>query len=141
MRRRLGALLLFVAAAACAAAAPEAPPPPQVSAAELALGERVYRRCYGCHALEPGRNSPAGPSLHAIVGKPIASEAGFNYSPALRRFAEHNGRWFPALLDAFLADPAAIAPGTEMGFPGLPDGAERRALILWLESRRTGGES
>ena len=134
MRRAIGFIAL-AGAAACAAPTPSAPPP-STSAAELALGERVYRRCYACHALEPGRNTPAGPTLYGIVGKPIAAESSFNYSPALRRFAEHNGRWFPLLLDQFLADPEAAAPGTEMGFPGLDDPAERQALIAWLESRR-----
>ena len=32
--------------------------------------ERLYRQhCYACHALEPGRNTPAGPNLHGIVGR------------------------------------------------------------------------
>ena len=118
-------------AAACAA--PASPPlPDEAKAAELALGERVYRQCYACHALEPGRNTPAGPTLHAIVGRPIAAEPGFNYSPALRRLAGRHQGWSPDLLDRFLADPAAMAPGTEMGFSGLARPAERQALIAWL---------
>jgi cytochrome c len=134
--RRIGAAAVALAGlAACAAAAPPDAPAQPPSASTLALGEQVYRRCYACHALEPGRNTPAGPTLHDIVGKPIAAESGYNYSPALRRFAEHNGRWFPSLLDHFLADPQAAAPGTEMGFPGIDDPAERQALIAWLESR------
>ena len=135
MKRSVGVLALL-GVAACAAPAARQPSLPAATAAELALGERVYRRCHACHALEPGRNTPAGPTLFGIVGKPIAAESNFNYSPALRRFAEHNGRWFPPLLDQFLADPEAAAPGTEMGFPGLDDPAERQALIAWLESRR-----
>ena len=111
-----------------ASAAACAPAPPQ----QVALGERLYRQCYACHALEPGRNTPAGPTLHAIVGRPVAAEPGFDYSPALRRLAAARGRWTTDLLDRFLADPAAVAPGTEMGFVGLHDAAERRALIAWL---------
>lgn len=136
--KRAAALLALAGAAACAAQAPDSPPARQASAAELALGERIYRRCYACHALEPGRNTPAGPTLHNIVGRPIAAEPGFNYSPPLRRFAEHNGRWSPMLLDRFLADPAAAAPGNEMGFLGIDDASDRRALIAWLESPRDG---
>ena len=92
---------LFFAGVACA------------PAAEPGLGERLYAQCYACHALEPGANTPAGPTLHAIVGRPIAAEAGFNYSPALRRLAARNQRWTPELLDRFLADPSSVAPGTE----------------------------
>jgi cytochrome c len=109
---------------ACAAPEPEA--------SELALGERLYRQCYACHALEPGRNTPAGPTLHGIVGRRVAAEPGFDFSPALRRLAAERGRWTADLLDRFLADPAAVAPGNEMGFVGLEDAAERRALIAWL---------
>ena len=78
----------------------------------------VFGQCTACHALEPGRNSPAGPTLYRIVGRPVASLAGFNYSPAL--------------LDRFLADPEGVVPGTEMGSIGISDPGRRRALIAWL---------
>ncbi|MGZ8361134.1 MAG: c-type cytochrome [Allosphingosinicella sp.] len=122
----LGAGLLLAGAACGAPSASVAPD-----------GDRLYgRHCYGCHALEPGRNSPAGPTLHEIVGRPVAGERGFNYSPALRRLADRQPRWTTALLDRFLADPEGFSPGTEMGFPGLAEPAERRALIDWLGQER-----
>jgi len=132
--RRIAAVACatLAAAAACAAPAPSAGNDAKATPGDLALGERLFRQCYACHALEPGRNTPAGPTLHAVVGRPIASENGFNYSPALRRLARAQDRWTPELLDRFLADPAAVAPGTEMGFPGLDDPAQRRALVAWL---------
>ena len=106
------------------------------SAGQNGAGEALYRRhCYACHALEPGRNTPAGPTLHAIVGRPVAAEGDFNYSPALRQLAVRRRQWTPALLDAFLADPQAVAPGTEMGLAGLENAQERQALIAWLGSR------
>lgn len=98
-------------------------------------GERLYRQCFACHALEPGRDTPAGPSLHAVVGGPIAARPGFDYSPALRRFAARHRIWTPALLDRFLADPEALVPGTEMGFVGLRDPRDRAALAQWLEAQ------
>ena len=125
MRAAIGALALPFAACA-------PPAGPEPAAQDLALGERVYRQCYACHALEPGRNTPAGPTLHEVVGRPIAGEPGFAFSPALRRLAARHPRWTPELLDRFLANPEAVVPGTEMGFPGLDDPAERQALIAWL---------
>ena len=121
-----------LAAAAACAAPPSEGGDSKASGVDLAQGERLFRQCYACHAIEPGRNTPAGPTLHAVVGRPIAAVPGFNYSPALRRLARQQGRWTPELLDRFLADPAAVAPGTEMGLPGLEDPAQRRALIAWL---------
>ena len=108
----------------------------QAAPGSAPTGEQIYRRCYACHAIEPGNNSPAGPTLAGIVGRPIAAEPGFNYSPALRRLATRHRRWTPDLLDRFLADPEAVARGTEMGFIGLRDPDERRTLIDWL-GRRT----
>jgi len=100
----------------------------------------VFGQCAACHALEPGRDTPAGPTLYRIVGRPVASLPGFNYSPAMRRFAARNPRWTPALLDRFLAEPEAVVPGTEMGYIGMRDPDRRRALIAWLAGygRRSG---
>ena len=117
---------LLVAGAACGS---PGPPPGR-------YGEQIYRQnCYACHALEAGRNTAAGPSLHDIVGRPVAAEHSFNYSPAMRRLAGREERWTPELLDRFLAEPETAVPGTEMGFEGLGDPIERRALIGWLRER------
>lgn len=95
-------------------------------------GERLFRRCIACHTLEPGRNSPAGPTLHNIVGRAVAAEPRFRYSPALRDYARSHPRWTEAELDRFLADPLGVVPGTDMSFQGLDDPAARRTLIRWL---------
>ena len=119
MRRSVAAIAggAMLAAIGAVSQAPAAPEP----------GERLFRRCVACHALEPGRNTPAGPTLHDILGRRIAAETGFNYSPALRRLAVRERRWTARLLDRFIADPDSVARGTEMGFPGMADAAERRA--------------
>lgn len=121
-----------VIAAACGVPATssegEAPTPEQLS-----RGAQAYQKCYSCHALEPGRNDLDGPTLHAIVGRPVAAEAGFDYSPAMRRFAQEHPRWTPELLDKLIADAEALVPGTSMTFHGISDSAERRDLIVYLE--------
>ena len=96
--------------------------------------ERAYQKCYSCHAVEPGKNDLAGPSLHGIVGRRVASVPGFDYSPALRRFAGNNPRWTTTLLDRYAADPERLVPGTSMAFHGMPDKQERRALMKYLSS-------
>jgi cytochrome c2 len=117
---RLAAVAALTAAATLAWAQPAADP-----------GAHVYRRvCFSCHALEQGRNTPAGPTLYGLAGRPIAAER-FNYSPAFRRFAARERRWTPALLERFLADPEGLVPGTEMALPPL-SAADRRAVIAWL---------
>lgn len=95
-------------------------------------GEIAYRKCYSCHALEPGKKLE-GPSLRRILGRRIAAERGFAYSPALRAFARRHARWNRPLLDRFIADPEAVAPGTSMNFHGIRDWVERAHLIYYLE--------
>jgi cytochrome c len=95
-------------------------------------GAAIVRQCTACHALEPGANTAAAPTLYRIVDRLVAAEKSYNYSPALRRFATGNPRWTPELLDRFIAAPDRFVPGTEMSFIGMPDAAKRRALIDWL---------
>ena len=123
----LALLALLPVAAAGAPAALRAPP-------SLSAGERAYQKCYACHSTEPGENELAGPSLHGIVGRPIAAEPGFEYSAALRRFAQANPAWTKDLIDRFAADPEALVPSTSMAFHGMADAAEREALLEYLES-------
>jgi cytochrome c2 len=99
--------------------------------AQARRGEIAYRKCYACHALEPGRNLE-GPSLYRIIGRRVAAEQGFDYSPALRALARSRPRWDAALLDRYIADPEAVAPRTSMNFHGVKDRGERANLILFL---------
>ena len=122
-------ILTAMAVAACAPK--ESRPGPE----QLAEGERAYQKCYSCHALEPGRNDLTGPTLHGIVGRAIAAEPGFNYSPAMRKFGDIEGNWGKGLLDKFIADPEALVPGTSMTFNGISDPAERAALIAYMEDQ------
>ena len=124
--RLAGALVLLVAAACAQAAGPAS------EAATLAEGERAYQKCYACHSLDGPDPGAQGPSLKGIVGREIAAEGGFAYSPAMRVYAAQQPRWTRDALDRFIADPQAAAPGNEMGFFGIPDAAERRALIEYL---------
>jgi cytochrome c len=59
---------------------------------------------------------------------------GVDYSPALRVLAKRRGRWNAALLDRFIADPEAVAPGTSMTFTGMASARERADLIFYLRS-------
>ena len=90
--------------------------------------------CSGCHGA-PGdwSNGMVGPSLDGFWDRPIASEESFDFSDALRAVSEDGGvRWTPELLDAFLANPKAFAPGTKMEFQGFLNPDDRRAVIQYL---------
>ena len=132
MKALVALLPAAVIAAACGAPATSSDEIAPVSG-DPVRGERAYQKCYSCHGLEPGRNDIGGPTLHRIVGRRVAAEAGFDYSPALRKFAERSPSWTPELLDQLIADPEALVPGTSMTFTGITDEQERRDLIAFLQ--------
>lgn len=98
-------------------------------------GERAFEKCYACHSLAGPDPALQGPSLKGVVGRPIAAEPGFAYSPAMRAYAARQKVWTREALDAFAADPQATVPDNAMGFFGMREAAERRALIAYLAAR------
>jgi len=124
---RLAAALALLGAAACAHAAD-----PTAERATRAAGERAFQKCYACHSLEGPDPTTQGPSLKGIVGRPVAGEEGFAYSPAMRAYRTVRPRWTREALDAFIADPQGVVPDNEMGFFGIANDQERRALIEYL---------
>lgn len=93
-------------------------------------GHTLFRqRCSSCHAVEAGKNSVLGPNLAGVVGRKAGSQQ-FNYTPALKT---SQIVWTDKQLDAFLAAPAKMVPGTRMVI-GLPDPAQRAAVIHYLAS-------
>jgi cytochrome c2 len=96
-----------------------------------ASGEGLYRVCAGCHVAPNGSGSAVAPDLSGVVGRKVASDRGFEYSTAMRAV---EGRWTTERLDAFLADPTAVVPGTTMQFNGIRDPAAREVLIRYMAS-------
>jgi cytochrome c2 len=94
-----------------------------------AEGEVAFQLCVSCHSVSG--ESRIGPDLRGVVGRAVASKGNFSYSNAL---AGTGGVWTRERLDAFLRDPAAFAPGTTMGVPGIDDPWTRRVLVDYMET-------
>jgi cytochrome c2 len=90
----------------------------------------VFSECKGCHVLSPSARS-IGPDLRKVVGRKVAGREGYTYSEAMR---DYGGVWTIERLDAFLANPAQVVPGTSMQFEGVPDAAKRKEIIQFLKS-------
>ncbi len=82
-------------------------------------------RCARCHGEKGDGDGGLGPSLIGVVGRPAASRPDFPYSAALKA---KGGLWTPDMLDKYLADPQAFAPGADMDVNS-PDPSERAAII------------
>jgi cytochrome c len=128
MRSRLAFLLAALAAAGMTVVSADA-------AGDAEAGARAFQPCGACHTVSPGGAAVVGPNLWGVVGRAVAAAPGFDYSPELRSIG---GAWTAEQLDRFLANPAAFAPGTRMGYVGVADPAERTALIAYLSTLREG---
>ncbi len=100
---------------------------------DLLRGERVFQRCYACHSVVAGEDNLPGPNLRGLLGRRARMLPGFEFSPAMLEAGTARGLvWTRETLDAFLADPQRVVPGTAMGTPGLPDPGDRRDVIDYL---------
>lgn len=97
------------------------------------LGERLAKNaCAQCHSFGKGEPAGVGPNLHGLLGRPAGSVAGFEYSAPFQK-ALKGQPWDRALLERWLVDAQAVAPGNGMSYFE-DDPAKRAALIQYLES-------
>ena len=92
---------------------------------------KAAEACLACHAYQPGEPELEGPTLWGVFGRRIAGAPDYLFSDALR---SRQGHWDRETLDRFLASPQAFAPGVNMTFNGMPDAAERKVVIDFLET-------
>lgn len=107
--------------------------------ADLAAGEGAFARCAACHTADQGGANGTGPNLFGVVGRAVASHAGFTFSEALRAHAAAAPTWTYDELDAFIANPQRHVPGTAMTYGGLRNAEDRANLIAWLRSQGSEG--
>jgi cytochrome c len=102
---------------------------PELANADTGRGEVLGFACAACHKFRQDEGTLIGPNLHGVFGRPAATVAGFDYSPAL----EQSGLvWTPTSLAAWLEDPAGFVQGTTMVFAGYRSADDRRDLIAYL---------
>ena len=107
--------------------------------ADLAAGEAAFARCQACHNIAAGGANQIGPNLYGVVGRAVASHAGFAYSDAMKGHTAVDPTWSLDALDHFITAPARYVPGTKMSFAGLRDTPTRVNLIAYLRSQGSGG--
>ena len=94
-------------------------------------GAQVFRACSACHTLTPADGNRAGPTLHGIFGRRIATAPGYAYSDALKGMDIVWSKETVAKL--FEVGPAAYTPGTKMPEQRIGKPEDRAALVRFLE--------
>ena len=100
-----------------------------LAAGDVAKGQKIYKKCKACHALEAGKKK-IGPSLHGVFGRTSGTLEGFKFSKAMKEAAVV---WDETTMDGYLANPKKYMPKNRMAFPGLKKEKDRVDLIAYLK--------
>lgn len=101
--------------------------------ADESLGQRLAQSsCAQCHSFVRGEGHGVGPNLFGVFGRPAAAVSGFAFSKPYVD-AMTGKIWDRALLERWLTDAQAVAPGSGMVY--FQDDSKRRdELIKYLQS-------
>ena len=111
--------------------APEQPIENLLASANTDRGKDISKICMTCHTLQKGEPNKIGPNLWGVVGRPRASEPGYDYSAAMKA---KGGSWTFDELNKFLSGPRNYIPGTKMTFAGLDNEHQRADIIAYLRT-------
>ena len=96
---------------------------------DIALGEKVFKKCAACHSIKSGGGNKIGPALYNVVGRKVGILNDYKYSKAL---AEYGKNWSFEELNGFLLKPKNWIKGTKMAYAGLRKEKDRGSVILYL---------
>jgi cytochrome c len=94
-------------------------------------GAELFQACAACHTLTPDGGNRAGPTLHGVFGRRIATAPGYNFSEGLKRL---DIVWSAeTIAKLFEIGPAQYTPGTKMPEQHINKAEDREALVRFLE--------
>ena len=96
---------------------------------DLAVGEKVFKKCAACHSIVKGGKNNIGPALYNVVGRQVGIINDYKYSKSLSGYGKE---WTFEELNGYLLKPAKWIKGTKMSFAGLRKEKDRASVILYL---------
>ena len=115
---------LLIAAGCGASQAQEA------QTADLANGERSFRKCIACHDIGPTAKNKVGPILNGLDGRKTGTIEGYSYSNANKNSGIV---WGAESFAQYIRAPLQAIPGTKMAFIGITNEKERGDLWAYLK--------
>ena len=100
--------------------------------AAAADGAALFEPCRACHSLDPATKVMAGPNLAGLIGRKVAGDPNFDYSPVLRAARDQGRVWTAEALERFIAEPEAMFPGTWMSRVPIRSAAAHAALARFI---------
>jgi len=97
--------------------------------ADVAHGEKVFKKCKACHSINADGENKIGPKLWNVMFRPVGSIADYKYSKTLSSYGKE---WSWEEMNGFLTKPSKWIKGNKMGFAGLKDERDRASVILYL---------
>ena len=98
---------------------------------DIAVGEKVFKKCAACHSIVKGGKNNIGPALYNVVGRKVGAVNDYKYSKALSNYGKE---WTFEELNGYLLKPAKWIKGTKMAFAGLRKEKDRASVILYLNN-------
>ena len=97
--------------------------------ADLAHGEKVFKKCAACHSIKEGGGNKIGPKLWNVMFRPVGAVEDYKYSKSLMSYKKE---WTWEEMNGFLIKPSSWIKGNKMGFAGLKDEKDRASVMLYL---------
>lgn len=105
-----------------------------VAAGDIAKGEKIFKKCKGCHKVGENAKNSVGPQLNNFFGHEIGASEDYKYSDPLLELKATGQIWDIEALDAFFTKPKDYIKKTKMTFAGLKKEDDRANVIAYLAS-------
>lgn len=102
--------------------------------ADAEAGRRKFSQCLACHTITQNGPDTGGPNLYGVFGKAFGENrrSRYAYTAALIDAA---GKWDAPTLDAWIAAPDKVVPGTKMQIAGISDPLDRADVIVYIRQQ------
>ena len=102
--------------------------------ADVAAGQKVFKKCASCHTAEQGGKDKVGPNLYGIIGRAAGSKEGYKYSANMTAKAGEIGNWTEEKVFHFVNNPKEYLGGKSKMTFRLKKADPRVNVIAYLKS-------